>query len=374
MPRKQVGLRDGGVRIAFACEAPRPEYAERLRKLGKRHYLIDTQDEGDPWLRLDVDLANTGKRAVDVTVDLDPKRYMPTEMFLRLPRSRSWRPITCRPADGMARIQLRLRPGVTGLAVAPRYGYADLKRYLKKVGAKRGVTVGRLCQSGEGRTVPLVTVTGRPGPAPRENVLVVCRPHAYESAGSLVAEGMIDFLLSGDPPADFFLDDFDFHFVPMHNVDGVTAGLDRFTRVGGPDLNRDMDCNRAIRPPGATEDPELVSHMALIDDLRPAAYLNLHNWTGKFRDGLLGYDLEELDIFEGFMPACVDHQKHWHKAVTVVPGRRSPGRYARETCGTLAYVLEFPWYLRDFAAMRDVGRRSLIALIHSLYQKRALNP
>ena len=156
----------------------------------------------------------------------------------------------------------------------------------------------------------------------------------------------------------------------MHNVDGVMEGLGRFTRVGGADLNRDVACNGAVRPPGATEDPELVSHMAHIDRLQPAAYLNIHNWTGKFRDGLLGYDQEELDIFEGFMPACVDHQKRWHKAVAVVPGRRSPGRYARETYGTLAYVLEFPWYLRDFAAMRDVGRRSLIALVHSLYQKR----
>jgi len=112
--------------------------------------------------------------------------------------------------------------------------------------------------------------------------------------------------------------------------------------------------------------------MHLIDHLRPAAYLNIHNWTGKFRDGLFGYDQEELDLFERFMPACVDHQKIWDKRMTVIPGNRSPGRYARETHGTLSYVLEFPWYGRTFGQMRDVGRRALQALIHSLHHARAL--
>jgi hypothetical protein len=55
----------------------------------------------------------------------------------------------------------------------------------------------------------------------------------------------------------------------------------------------------------------------------------------------------------------------------VIPGNRSPGRYARETYGTLAYVVEFPWYLRTFDAMRDVGRRCLTALMHSLLHRRA---
>ena len=378
MGRRNPVLRDGGVEIGLAFEETRPELAECLRKAGKRHVeLLGAMGDDEGGCRVDLDLKNTSARPVDLTLDIhwehETLASVLAELYARPPGAESWRPVTVRQVGEHSRLLLRLHPGVTALAICPRYAYADLQTYLEGLAREPGVEIDSLCPSARGRDIPLVKVS-RPGnPGRRENVLIVCRAHAYESAGSLIAEGMLDMLVRGDPPADLFLDDFDFHVIPMHNVDGVVEGFQRYTRPNGADLNRDIDANRKLRPEGADTDRELVSHIHLIDHLAPAAYLNIHNWTGKFRDGLFGYDQEELDLFERFMPACVDHQKIWDKRMTVIPGNRSPGRYARETHGTLSYVLEFPWYLRTFDAMRDAGRRALQALMHSLYHKRALD-
>ena len=144
----------------------------------------------------------------------------------------------------------------------------------------------------------------------------------------------------------------------------IVNGYARFTGPGGADLNRDLECNMN-REPGAEKDRALVTHFEVIDRLKPAAYMNIHNWTSKFDDGLIGWDEEEVKVFESFMPALTGDYKRWRASMKCVPGNRSPGRYCRETYGTIGFVLEFPWYGRTAERMRDIGETALKALLHT---------
>ena len=57
-----------------------------------------------------------------------------------------------------------------------------------------------------------------------------------------------------------------------------------------------------------------MAHFDVMDRLKPAVYCNIHNWTSKFRDGLIGWDQEEVDTFETFMP----HQDGMAVAMPVI--------------------------------------------------------
>ncbi len=57
--------------------------------------------------------------------------------------------------------------------------------------------------------------------------------------------------------------------------------------------------------------------------------------------------------------------KKWDVNFTAVPGLRSPVRYSRELYGAVGFVLEFPWYGRTETRMREIGKESLVALVHT---------
>jgi hypothetical protein len=75
----------------------------------------------------------------------------------------------------------------------------------------------------------------------------------------------------------------------MINVDGVSDGYDRLMEINGTDLNRDIESNKKLNP-GSEIDSALLTHMRIIDKLKPELYLNFHNWTNTFTDGLIGWD------------------------------------------------------------------------------------
>jgi len=77
-----------------------------------------------------------------------------------------------------------------------------------------------------------------------------------------------------------------------------------------------------------------------------------------------------LELIRSFMPDPVHDYKRWRASVKIVPGRRSPGRYCRETYGTLGCVMEFPWYGRSLQRMREIGVLALKALVHAGLQRR----
>lgn len=95
-----------------------------------------------------------------------------------------------------------------------------------------------------GRTIPgqniyAFKITDQTSTAPKKKVMLVGGNHAGEPLGNLGLEGMLDFLLSGEPAAQELLEVAEFYVYPMVNPDGRYAGYYR-SSVESPekDTNR----------------------------------------------------------------------------------------------------------------------------------------
>lgn len=96
-----------------------------------------------------------------------------------------------------------------------------------------------LTQTLEGRPVHLVKITDSSVPDSEKGaVWGTARQHPAEVAGSFMAEGLIQWLLSGDDQADELLRRTVFYLVPFMNPDGVALGNYRVNSVGA-NLNRE---------------------------------------------------------------------------------------------------------------------------------------
>jgi len=126
------------------------------------------------------------------------------------------------------------------VALGPVYNFS---RWLAKVDEIRGhpkvdslVTLSHTIQ---GRPVHLVKITDPSIPDSQKGaVWCTGRQHPAEVAGSWMAEGLLDWLLSGDAQADELLRRSVFYMVPFLNPDGVALGNYRVNSVGA-NLNRE---------------------------------------------------------------------------------------------------------------------------------------
>ncbi len=110
------------------------------------------------------------------------------------------------------------------------YTPTTLDAYLAGLDASPYVTREAVGETQQGRRIQRVTITDRD--APREGkvrVMLHGRTHPAETGSSFVVEGLVDFLLSGEPDAQTALRRFVVDIVPMHNVDGVAVGNYRTT-------------------------------------------------------------------------------------------------------------------------------------------------
>ncbi len=87
-----------------------------------------------------------------------------------------------------------------------------------------------LCQSRGGRTVlgleisPTASKHAAPSPSAPHGVWIVARQHAWESGGSWVCRGLVQWLVSDDPRAVSLRGKAAFHIVPVMDIDNVTVG------------------------------------------------------------------------------------------------------------------------------------------------------
>lgn len=351
-----------GIVFGFNYDCVKDSYLDKFKLESPRRLLLSALDKED--LRIDIFIESMSAEPMDFEFVVDwgteIKTYYYDHLFIKPPDSK-WSLKASFRSGSKTITRFALNQGKTLIAFCIPYKHADLLYYIEKQRHKPLVSYEVGGYSGKNREIPLLKISN--GSA-SENCLVVGRCHPYETAASFNIEGMIDFLTGKSDLADFFLDRYDFYFLPMINVDGVSEGYDRLTEINGADLNRDIESNKKLNP-GSESDPALLTHMRIIDTLKPALYLNLHNWTSKFTDGLIGWDEKEVLLFRKFMPDMTEDYKKWDVNFTAVPGLRSPGRYSRELYCTVGFVLEFPWYGRTETRMREIGKDSLIALVHT---------
>ncbi|MFW6169559.1 MAG: M14 family zinc carboxypeptidase [Planctomycetota bacterium] len=131
--------------------------------------------------------------------------------------------------------------GEVRFAFAMPYHRRHLDRFLKAhAGASETgrLSINTLCQSAQGRDVPLLSLKARSG-TPRRRVLVTARHHACETMANYVLEGFIHRWLSEDGPVNP-PDDVEVMIVPLVDYDGVEDG-DQGKNRKPRDHNRDYD-------------------------------------------------------------------------------------------------------------------------------------
>lgn len=287
-----------------------------------------------------------------------------------LPGADEWSTVAAPIEANGVRVVLDLPPGETQLAASPEYSYGVALDYFRRKQAAPGTVLSSIGRSEEGREIPVLRIDDPTGQPRKADFMYFGRNHAYETAGSYCAEGMIDFLLSDDSRARESRRRYRFHFLPMTNPDGVHNGLSRLTAPKGADVNR-------IRPQADATWRALRDY---VDAVKPQLHLNIHNWLSKTHDGLLANTREFAERFQALMPDQRCDGKVWMVEWTerfleregirdYSPGSDAWLRHASwkndvaARFGGIGLTLEFPWFGRTTARMRDLGRDALIAFL-----------
>lgn len=167
------------------------------------------------------------------------------------------------------------------------YGYDSLRADLERWKGHPDVRIDSFGASVQGRGLWMVSVTdgtdsaggveGREGS--KRRIVVHARTHPSEVQAFHVAREMIAFLLDTTAVSRALRRDFQFHFVPQANPDGVELGLER-TNANGVDLESNWS---AVSP-----QPEVVALRRLFQSLMAGTNpvevaLNLHSdrYNGK---------------------------------------------------------------------------------------------
>lgn len=281
-----------------------------------------------------------------------------------------WRMITGERQGAKVTYRLSLDPGVTQLALYPEYNYGRCGEFVRSLEG-RGVDVSVAGHSREGRDIWMLSL---PSPHPGAARFVVqTRDHAYETAGSFGVEGIVRFLLSDDAVARYLRGKFHVFILPMTNPDGVFNGLSRLTWERGADLNRVH----------TVSDPAHEVVKGTLDRVAPDVYMNVHNWTDKFTDGLLANDETVRDKILTHMPADCAHFKRWHaettaefcrrKGVSSTPeANKSWKNYCKAQFGAIGVCFEFPWFGLTPEDMRMKVARAFTALALAAIEERGL--
>lgn len=261
--------------------------------------------------------------------------------------------------DGKVEYRLVFASGVTRFGLYPEYNYEMCQAFVRRVG-ERGAIVREAGKSREGRAIwalelPSANSNARP-------FMIQARDHAYETAGSYCVEGMVDYLLGGSEMAAYLRNMFSFHVLPMTNVDGVYNGMSRLTHETGTDLNRVI----------AAADPAHEAVKATIDAVKPYVYVNIHNWSFKFEDGLLSNEENIMERIAANMPDDFAAFKRWSKQSSYDVLKKlklaanprenwSWKNYVKNEYNGIGVAFEFPWFGRNTADMRKVGVKTLLA-------------
>ena len=160
------------------------------------------------------------------------------------------------------------------VAWGPPYPPGKSAQMVREASARASWAVEReLCKSREGRSVPMLHISeGDRTSAQRFGIWVEARQHAWESGGSWVCQGFMDWIMGDDMDAQWLRQNAEIFIVPVMDIDNTATG--NGGKEGLPhDHNRDW-----------TDAPhwnEVSAAQRMISDLakegRMDVFLDLHN-------------------------------------------------------------------------------------------------
>ncbi len=397
--------RADGIKVLYGFDGSSPHYKEGVKQDKKGNYILYPGyrrlkgfDEEYPGMgsRFSTRLQNDSGRIVETSITVDweyPYRMKNHDYgYVKHQDETEWEMIPgYREGDTKIKYRFSLKPGVTRLGLIPEFNCEDCEKWIKGLPSKE-VQVSVAGHSREKRPIFLVKI---PSPNPgAPNYLVQTRDHAYETAGGYCCQGMAEFLLSGSFLSTYLRSKFNFYLMPMTNPDGVYKGMSRLTWEKG--VNMHMVYPSAAQkapfkfsPYGfrmkAVEMPEDAAHETVrktLDSLKPAVYMNIHNWTDKFSDGMMHVEESISERILQHMPPDVRHYKRMRVSTTYEKLRELKVThfskdwmywewYLKDKYDTIGSVFEFPWFSLDTASMKEKGRKVLIALALAAIEERS---
>lgn len=159
-------------------------------------------------------------------------------------------------------------------AWGPPFIPADARTLVDRLSREHeDVTAFELCKTRAGRSVPALVVS--PAEANTEDRMVIwvqARQHAWESGGSWVGRGFIDWALSDDPLAEALREKVDIYYVPVMDIDNVATGNGGKNQVPH-DHNRDW----SERPRWNAVQAAMKSLKQFDEQNRLVMFVDLHN-------------------------------------------------------------------------------------------------
>jgi murein tripeptide amidase MpaA len=321
---------DARVMLGSAARLTSQNYARfesgnigKIRRPSPRHIEMSLRSDNDDalppfwrqWFYTKLDNLPVGQ---DVTITIKGgghwNYYLPVYSYDRQTWHHFSERQTTQPTKHSLAVTARFKSDTVWVARYVPYTYTHLNAYLKRLDARRGVTVGDIGRTREGRIVPTVTITDSRVPlAKKRRVLIHARTHPGEVGSSFLLEGMLDYLSSNSRTARAMRKNLVFDVVPMLNVDGVVAGNNRVTPYG---VNLEgkwySDPKNPLRLDARRAPHEVrLWHARIMELLREPApvtvALNLHASAGQPEDGVfffphfgarqLGYRADEASLF-----------------------------------------------------------------------------
>ncbi len=150
---------------------------------------------------------------------------------------------------GVGQWKVKVAAQQAWFAWGPAFVPADALELVKRLSQKYSyATRFELCKTRAGRSVPALIIS-QPDQAkePRMVIWVQARQHAWESGGSWVGRGFIEWAVGRDPKAIQLREKTDIYFVPIMDIDNVATGNGGKGQVPH-DLNRDWSHNAKWNP------------------------------------------------------------------------------------------------------------------------------
>lgn len=365
------------IEIIVGFDGSGPQDLKAVKKTGERKYTIypsyrrikNGRAEEIPGAgsRFSVRIFNSGKTPCKVEIIVDWQTESRIVNFdighIRHENDAEWTMISGLKDGSKIIYRPNILPGLTHAAQYPEYNTEQCEKWVSSL---RGEGLKTLVagSSRQGRKIWLLKLKS-PNPKARP-FFIQARDHAYETAGSYGVEGIVRFLLSSEPQAEYIRSKFNFWIMPMTNPDGVALGMSRLTWERGADMNR------VNTVPDRAHDVLKRT----IDKCRPQVHMNIHNWTHKFMDGLLCNDAVIAERILTHMGADTAHHKRWHIETSAdiirmhgmtktAPANMSWKNYCRDKFSAWGCTFEFPWFGLNTEDMRNKGQQAMTALAYA---------
>lgn len=276
-----------------------------------------------------------------------------TSLYHRSEAKGRWTHVSMRTEGESTSGNITLPPGISTIASQPSYSYSDNLRFIENIASFKNINVACIGRTAEKRKIHHIVLNDNTASRKKRSIVIICRIHPYETAGSYCAEGIADALIHKNIATIGNIDRYHIHVIPMANPDGVFGGLCKRTAYDGIDMSKHVD----------QKDLTCSAIISFLDFVRPHIYCEIHNWMLPNVDGIYFLNRFQASRLTRRLPRRVF--KKWEIDFNKIIFAKNPvglKEFCRDKFNSTAFVVEFPWSGRNTGTMKNIGVHMLKAI------------